>query len=312
MEEQLDYPRQPPLAATVEQEAVRVVSTDEFLRNSGDAAEASKKRDKGVGRQSEGKTGGNESGYDVEVSDLPENTLALFHNALRHEISSYKSYANDMLGMYVPKGRDDPSVKVLLDKWGELSRFMVLVSRIEEVIANAVFRDVRVGFRREAMELQKTHRLICERVEFAFELFVRATNRAAAALEGDPTMGMLGKFGEATEKHTLFAEDTAKRCEQFVKAVNELGEGKLRYPKLECEVWDTLQKVCRQQHFSFTAVQLFRWSANDTHLLRWMSRHTSSKSQLMDRVESWVHQYTGRVDDDSATSDSDNTPTRAA
>ncbi len=236
------------------------------------------------------------SAYDVDVSDLASNTLALFHNALRHETATYASFAAPVFATHVPVTKSDETVDELLDRWVVLGRFMVLVSRIEEVVCKTVFRDVNVGFRREALAVEKTHKAIKERLNYGYELFARATSKACRALEKNASGETLKKFKIATEAQINFATDTMGKCEQFIQSVDDLGDKPLRHPNLEREVWDTLQKVCRRENFGFTAVQLFRWSKNESYLVRWMSRHTSSKEQLMRKVQEWVKMYTERDD----------------
>eukprot|EP00171_Calliarthron_tuberculosum_P008494 IDg8494t1 len=157
MEGSSDLPRQPPMAAT-HHEPVDVVTAAKFQesevanaadvpsdivttrKSKRDKSEKRHKRDKRKDKSSKKKAGASSSGtssnYNVEISDIAENTLALFHNALRHEITTYRNLAIPVVGVHEPRDKDDPTIKVLLDQWSELSRFTVLVSRIEEVIAN--------------------------------------------------------------------------------------------------------------------------------------------------------------------------------
>lgn len=235
--------------------------------------------------------------YDVDVTDLASNTLALFHNALRHEISVYDGFAAPVHDTHVPIDESDDLVDGLLDRWTVLSRFMVLVSRIEEVVCAAVFEDVNVGFRREALAVERAHKAIAERLTYAYELFVRATSNAATALDKHPSAETLTKFASATGAQIRFAKDTSERCEKFVLSVDDLGDEPLRHPHLEREVFHTLKTVCREENFGFTAVQLFRWSKKESTIKSWMTRHSTSKEErekIMGNVEEWVKTYSER------------------
>lgn len=243
------------------------------------------------------KNKGKQAAYDVDVTDLASNTLALFHNALRHEIDLYDGFAAPVLDTHVPFNDADDLVDGLLDRWTVLSRFMVLVSRIEEVVCASVFEDVNVGFRREALAVEKAHKAIAERLLYAYELFVRATSNAAGVLDKSPSSEALKKFADATAAQIRFARDTAERCEKFVLSVDDLGDEPLRHPHLEREVFDTLKKVCREENFGFTAVQLFRWSKKEGTIKSWMTRHSTSKAErdkIMSNVEEWIKMYSER------------------